>query len=215
AIGHRPSQAPSIVHEVLATAGEPLETNVRQALQVRLGHDFSQVRIHANDEAARSARSVDARAYTVGRHIVFGAGQYAPHSSDGLGLLTHELVHVAQQGAADLSAPLSISSPDSPAEREADRSAALATSDSTVQPRSAEVMRDPAPASGAGSVPPTASAPASAPACSLATPAAVDGEKLLFKLDSVDLVPGQEKWLDSLMTEGMLSKEIEVHGYAS
>jgi len=64
--------------------------------------DFSRVRVHTDTTAAESARAVDALAYTVGEHVVFGAGQYAPGTSAGRALLAHELVHVMQQsgGAA-------------------------------------------------------------------------------------------------------------------
>jgi hypothetical protein len=63
-------------------------------------HDFSRVRIHTDATAAESARAVGALAYTVGEHIVFGAGQFAPATGSGQRLLAHELAHVAQQGPA-------------------------------------------------------------------------------------------------------------------
>jgi hypothetical protein len=66
-------------------------------MEARLGHDFSRVRVHTDARAAESARSVNARAYAVGPHIVFGAGRYAPGSAAGRGLLAHELAHVAQE----------------------------------------------------------------------------------------------------------------------
>lgn len=62
------------------------------------GHDFSRIRIHADGRAAGSARAVGALAYTVGNHIVFGAGQYSPRSDAGRRLLAHELTHTVQQG---------------------------------------------------------------------------------------------------------------------
>jgi len=89
--------APAIVHDTLADAGQPLETGLRHDMEHRLGHDFSGVRVHTDAMAARSAASVDALAYTVGRDVVFGAGQYAPHSATGRELAAHELAHVAQQ----------------------------------------------------------------------------------------------------------------------
>ena len=61
------------------------------------GHSLSHVRIHTDSHAAESAREVGALAYTVGRHIVFGAGHYAPTTSAGKLLLAHELAHVGQQ----------------------------------------------------------------------------------------------------------------------
>jgi hypothetical protein len=72
-------------------------------MQPRFGHDFSQVRVHADARAAESAEAVNARAFTVGQHIVFGAGLYAPSTRAGQHLLAHELTHVTQQrGAADI-----------------------------------------------------------------------------------------------------------------
>jgi hypothetical protein len=59
--------------------------------------DFGNVRVHTDSRAAESARALDARAYTLGHHIVFGAGSYAPRTSEGRGLLAHELTHVLQQ----------------------------------------------------------------------------------------------------------------------
>ena len=63
-------------------------------------HDFSEVRVHTNAQAAESARMINAMAYTVGKNIVFGAGQYVPNSPQGKRLLAHELAHVAQQEGA-------------------------------------------------------------------------------------------------------------------
>lgn len=59
--------------------------------------DFGAVRVHTDSRAAESARAVGARAYTVGSHIVFGAGRYAPRTGEGRSLLAHELTHVLQQ----------------------------------------------------------------------------------------------------------------------
>jgi Domain of unknown function (DUF4157) len=68
-------------------------------MESRFGHDFSQVRIHADTRAHESARSVGARAYALGRDIVFARGQYTPETDAGRRLLAHELTHVAQQSA--------------------------------------------------------------------------------------------------------------------
>ncbi len=59
--------------------------------------DFSHVRVHTGARAAESAKAVGALAYTVGSNIVFGSGQFAPHTRSGRELLAHELTHVAQQ----------------------------------------------------------------------------------------------------------------------
>ncbi len=78
-------------------AGEPLAEPVRQFFEPRIGQDLSGVRVHTDAAAADSARAIHARAYTVGQDIVFGSHQYDPHSTSGMRLLAHELVHVAQQ----------------------------------------------------------------------------------------------------------------------
>jgi len=88
---------PSIVHEVLSPSGQPLDAETRAFMEPRLGHDFGQVRVHTDAKAAESARAVNSRAYTVGREVVFGAGQYAPKTTAGQRLLAHELTHVVQQ----------------------------------------------------------------------------------------------------------------------
>ena len=72
----------------------PLERATRQDMERGLGLDLSGVRAHTSRAADRSARALSARAYTVGRHIVFGAGEYAPRTPDGRRLLRHELAHV-------------------------------------------------------------------------------------------------------------------------
>jgi hypothetical protein len=89
------SFAPPSVHHVLRSAGRPLDGNLRALLEPRFGHDFSRVRVHTDEPAAESARAVNALAYTVGHDIVFGPGQFAPHTHTGRALLTHELTHVA------------------------------------------------------------------------------------------------------------------------
>jgi hypothetical protein len=63
------------------------------------GSGLDAVRVHSDPRAAESAQAVNALAYTVGSHIVFGPGQYAPGTSTGRRLLAHELTHVAQQGS--------------------------------------------------------------------------------------------------------------------
>jgi hypothetical protein len=95
-----PNVAPPIVHEVLSSPAKPLDAATRAFMEPRFGHDFSQVRVHADARAAESARSVGALAYTVDRHLVFGDGQYVPGSPRGRHLLAHELAHVVQQGPA-------------------------------------------------------------------------------------------------------------------
>lgn len=90
--------APASVDHALASAGRPLEPALRQDMEQRFGHDFSQVRMHSGTAAEQSARDVNAHAYTVGHDIMFGAGQYAPNTARGRQVLAHELTHVVQQG---------------------------------------------------------------------------------------------------------------------
>jgi hypothetical protein len=92
--GHK---APPIVGDVLRTPGQPLDAQTRPFMEARFGHDFSNVRIHANEKAEQSARAVNALAYTVGQDIVFGAGSYQPSTNAGRKLIAHELTHVMQQ----------------------------------------------------------------------------------------------------------------------
>lgn len=79
------------------TGGQPLPGPLRSDLEQRFGHDFSEVRLHVDSSAGESARSLNALAYTMGRHIVFGAGQYSPSGTAGQRLLAHELTHFIQQ----------------------------------------------------------------------------------------------------------------------
>lgn len=78
-------------------SGQALPQGTRDYFEPRFGHDFSQVRVHTDAQAAQAAQGVQARAYTTGRNIVFGAGQFAPETEGGKRLLAHELTHVVQQ----------------------------------------------------------------------------------------------------------------------
>lgn len=84
---------PAVVRDVLRTPGTPLRPNDR----TRFGHDFSNVRVHSGSDAAKSADTVAARAFTFGEHVVFGANEYAPDTPRGATLLDHELGHVVEQ----------------------------------------------------------------------------------------------------------------------
>jgi outer membrane protein OmpA-like peptidoglycan-associated protein len=92
--------APPSVHAVLRSSGQPLDGATRAVMEPRFGYDFSQVRIHSDAAAAKSARDVNANAYTVGQHIVFGADRFVPHTEEGQRLVAHELTHVVQSSGA-------------------------------------------------------------------------------------------------------------------
>jgi hypothetical protein len=98
AVNNSPAhEVPQIVHDVLHSPGQPLDAQTRAFMEPRFGRDFSNVRVHTDAKAAESTRAVNALAYTVGRDVVFGAGQYAPESSAGRKLMAHELTHTIQQ----------------------------------------------------------------------------------------------------------------------
>jgi uncharacterized protein len=80
--------------------GEPIPSTLRSYFEPRFGYDLSGVRVHADGEAAVGALALRARAYTLGRDIVFGAAEYAPATAAGKRLLAHELAHVIQQTGA-------------------------------------------------------------------------------------------------------------------
>ena len=121
---HLPSsipEVPPIVYEIMNSPGEPLDAKARAFMEPRFGHDFGDVRVHTDPTAAESAHAVNALAYTVGREVVFGAGQYRPNTEDGKRLLAHELTHVVQQTAVVSGrSSLRIGNPNESCEREAE-----------------------------------------------------------------------------------------------
>jgi hypothetical protein len=99
--GSRVAASPP-VRSVLGSPGRPLDSASRDFLRPRFGHDFDGVRVHTGERAATLARSFEARAFTVGHDVVFGAGQYAPETPAGRHLLAHEVTHVTQQARGGL-----------------------------------------------------------------------------------------------------------------
>jgi len=88
----------SPVHDVVGSGGgAPLDVGTRADMESRLGHDFSDVRVHTDSRAHDSATAVNAHAYTVGSNIVFQRDKYDPSSTEGRTMLAHELTHVVQQ----------------------------------------------------------------------------------------------------------------------
>lgn len=124
----------SHVDPILASPGRPLGADTQTLMAARFGRSFSEVRIHTDGAAAASADAVNALAYTVGQHIVFGAGQFSPATPSGQHLLAHELTHTVQQGHGDRAAMqrLAISPENSPLEREADAAADAALADQSM-----------------------------------------------------------------------------------
>ena len=137
-----PASMPAIVDDVLSSSGQPLDSDIREWMEPRFGHDFSHVRIHTDQRAAESAQAVNALAYTVGHDVVFNTGRYQPGTESGGRLLAHELTHVVQQGRSGLATQTAkeISHPSDAAEVEADSVATRIVNGETVtvtQPPSA------------------------------------------------------------------------------
>ncbi|MEO6232014.1 MAG: DUF4157 domain-containing protein [Ferruginibacter sp.] len=92
----------------LSGGGQPLPNDLRNFYEPRFGYDFSNVKIHTNTDAAKSAESINALAYTSGNHIVFNSGEFSPGTDTGKKLLGHELTHVVQQADSNSMASRSI-----------------------------------------------------------------------------------------------------------
>jgi len=89
--------AAQIVSEISNSPGHPLEATTRAFMEPRFGHDFGKVRVHSHAQANEAAKGLNARAFTIGNHIVIGAANFAPDTGAGQKLLAHELAHVVQQ----------------------------------------------------------------------------------------------------------------------
>ncbi len=130
-LGDQPQASP--VTDLLDRGGgQPLEGGTRAQMEGALGQDLSDVRVHRGQEAAASAASVQARAYTVGNDVVLGDG-VEPGSAAGHKTLAHELTHVLQQRAGPVDgtpAPggIRVSSPSDPFEQAAESTAEAVTS---------------------------------------------------------------------------------------
>jgi len=113
--------------ETIPGPGEPLDAAFGATMSRRFGTDFSDVRVHSGPMAQASAAALQARAYTVGNHIVQGQSHTDSRT------MAHELTHVVQQRNGPVSGTpmgkLNVSSPDDPFERQADTVARAAISD--------------------------------------------------------------------------------------
>ena len=117
------TDAPPIVHDVLRSSGQPLDSGTRAFMEPRFGYDFSRVRVHTDSRAAKSAEAVKAQAYTVGSNIVFGANPGGAGNVSQQRLLAHELAHVVQQGGRQPGGSLQVAPATDSAEGAADRAA--------------------------------------------------------------------------------------------
>ncbi|CAL9423474.1 hypothetical protein SUDANB120_01896 [Streptomyces sp. enrichment culture] len=177
----------SAVHDVLRSAGRPLEAGVRADMEARLGADFGDVRIHDDSAARRSAAEIGARAYTSGSHVVIGDGGADRHT------LAHELTHVIQQrqgpvAGTDNGAGLSISDPGDRFEREAEANAVRAMASVPSPVREASAAAGPPAAEGSSPAPvqrmnAATAAPAPAPVLPGQAPAPAPAVPTLDRID--------------------------------
>ena len=132
-----PEVTPDVQAQIsgLRGSGQPLPGSVRAFFEPRFGRDFGGVRVHTDFRAASVASQVNARAFTVGHHMVFGVGQYAPQDRAGKNLMAHELTHVLQQSPAQEMSTLQCQQ--APIERERHTE-----SDITVRPDQARLTLD-------------------------------------------------------------------------
>ena len=165
-------------------------------MESRFGHDFSRVRIFADDGAAAAANKLEARAFAVGSDIGFAAGQFAPRSLPGKGLLAHELTHVVQAERGPAPDQL-VSRESDPAEQEADAlaDAAYAGAVSPTQPAAALIHRDPIVTPPAA---PAAPPPAAPPGGSGAKPPPVTGAAFKFDENDVQVLKLRAEILDGI-----------------
>src|SRR5664279_3002216 len=136
----------SPVHDVVGSGGgSPLAPDVKGEMESRLGHDFSDVRVHNDSQAHESARSVNAHAYTVGSNVVFQRDKFDPSSSEGKTTLAHELTHVVQQRSGPVDGTsagggIKVSDPSDRFEREASANAdRVMSADVTASPAATAV----------------------------------------------------------------------------
>jgi len=98
--GKEPARVPPIVHDALRSPGQPLEFTTRKFMESHFGHDFSRVHLHTDSLATKSARSINALAYTAGKEIVIDLQHHALTTDARYRLLAHELTHVVQQSSS-------------------------------------------------------------------------------------------------------------------
>lgn len=90
--GDRPAARPSVPAPVPG-AGEPVPQ--RERFETELGRGLNDVRLHRGRDAAQLADALDARALSVGAHVVLGAQYDDPNTEAGRRVLMHELAHQA------------------------------------------------------------------------------------------------------------------------
>lgn len=91
----------TISSQIQATrgGGMAMPEPTKDFMQNRFGTDFSNVRIHTDENAARLSTQLSAQAFTVGNDIYFNKGKFSPSTPQGKKLIAHELTHTIQQSS--------------------------------------------------------------------------------------------------------------------
>lgn len=187
---------------------QPLPDTTRDLLEPRLGRSLAAVRLHTGTDAADAARQLDARAFTLGRDIYLGSGEFHPGISEGFHLIAHEAVHTLQQGwRTPPAAELRVSRPDDPAEIEAQSVASALEGGGAAPPvRAVEqtaILRK-AKGKGKGKVPPKKPKPLMYDIASYTLTAPVPGTKLdQVKSDVDDATKTKPPDLKSAAVQGV------------
>jgi outer membrane protein OmpA-like peptidoglycan-associated protein len=207
--GGRRTVSPMAVERARSLPPAQLPTPARMFMEARFGRNFSDVNLHAGPAAAAAAGALRARAFTVGRDVFFGAGQYSADTRDGQRLIAHELAHVIQQagrGTTALQPRLEVSTPGDAPEREADDAA-----DTVMDRRYAPVLRP------ARIGIQRACGPALGTPSAMCEPdeAPVIGQHFAFVVDCDDLQPGEAGRVAAFASTLKPGTRLRVHGYAS
>jgi hypothetical protein len=112
--GSAPPFSPSLESGIssIRGGGQPLSESTRSFFEPCFGADFSSFRVHNDSNASQLASSINAKAFTFRKDVVFGSGQHEPETSEGKKLMAHELTHVVQQTGNSRNADIVSPSPD-------------------------------------------------------------------------------------------------------
>ncbi len=220
AVDSAPDSVPPIVHDVLRSPGQPLDLATRAFMEPRFRHDFSRVQVHTDAKAAESARAVNALAYTVGRDVVFGEGQYAPGKAVGKQLLAHELTHTIQQSqgqsiGAQAYSSLRIGNPVDSLELEARAQSAQATKEQSISPAPVQGQLSVARLQRQADI---SQAPPGLPCVLTTGPGHLPGTDVLFSISSSTLTASQKAYIATFVSAwvaGGSRDNVIVEGWAS
>lgn len=202
--GGIPSQSPAHVKNALGSGGKPLDSGTRNFFESRFDRDFSNVRVHTGTAAEKSSRDFDAKAYTLGHNIVFGASQFAPETHMGRSLLAHELTHVIQQNGGGQPSQKQALSERNASDQEQQRSINDDTITSNITSvNAASIHRA------------CGSADIGEPTGCITSTGDVNGLRYLFQMNCDDFAVGNEADLRMDATQIQAGDTVDIHGLAS